>query len=65
MGDFLKGLLSLGNTRDWRKVMREYAGGEISAKPMVDYYAPLVEWLEAQNEGRAHTLQESPSPSSS
>lgn len=61
VGDFLRGMLSLGNTRDWREVMIEYAGGEISARAMLDYYAPLLEWLEAENRERVHALPETPS----
>jgi peptidyl-dipeptidase A len=60
VGEFLRRLLSLGNTRDWREVMVEYAGGEISAQAMLDYYAPLVAWLEEQNRGRTHALPETP-----
>jgi peptidyl-dipeptidase A len=60
VGDFLRRLLALGATRDWRAVMVEYAGGEISARAMLDYYAPLLEWLREQNRGRAHTLPEAP-----
>jgi peptidyl-dipeptidase A len=60
VGDFLGSLLQLGATRDWREVMREYAGGEISAGPMLDYYAPLMDWLKEQNAGREHALPEMP-----
>ena len=40
--------------------MQEYAGGDISARAMLDYYAPLMQWLERQNEGRVHALPEQP-----
>jgi peptidyl-dipeptidase A len=56
VGDYLRSLLELGATRDWREVMVEYAGGEISAQAMLDYYAPLMAWLQEHNEGRTHTL---------
>ncbi len=56
VGDFLGGLLELGATQDWREVMEDYAGGEISAAPMLDYYSPLLTWLREQNEGRTYTL---------
>jgi peptidyl-dipeptidase A len=56
VGDFLRSLLELGATRDWREVMLDYAGGEISAKAMLDYYAPLMAWLEKDNEGRTYAL---------
>jgi peptidyl-dipeptidase A len=56
VGDFLRSLLELGATRDWREVMVDYAGGDISAKAMLDYYAPLMAWLGKHNEGRTYTL---------
>ncbi len=57
-GAFLKQILELGATRDWRAVMRDFLGEEISAKPMLDYYQPLVDYLKKENEGRTHTLPE-------
>jgi peptidyl-dipeptidase A len=62
VGEFLRNLLSLGATRDWREVMVDYAGGEISARAMLDYYAPLMDWLVEQNQGRSHTLPQRPDP---
>ena len=61
VGSFLAGILELGATRDWREVMREHLGEEISAAAMLDYFAPLSAYLEEQNAGRVHTLPESPS----
>ncbi len=58
VGAFLKKILELGATRDWRTVMRDFLGEEISAKPMLDYYQPLVDYLKKENEGRTHTLPE-------
>ena len=58
VGDFLKEVLSLGATRDWREVMREYLGEEVSAAPMLEYFAPLTSWLKEQNSGRKATLPE-------
>jgi peptidyl-dipeptidase A len=60
VGSFLEGILRLGATQDWRQVMREQLGEELSAQAMVDFFAPLMEYLEAQNEGREHTLPEAP-----
>jgi peptidyl-dipeptidase A len=60
VGDFLGGLLELGATRDWREVMIDYAGGEISAKAMLDYYEPLMKWLVEQNKGRSYALTSAP-----
>ncbi len=60
VGDFLAGILELGATRDWREVMREQLGEELSAKPTLDYFEPLMEYLRKQNEGREHALPETP-----
>jgi peptidyl-dipeptidase A len=60
VGAFLDGILRQGATRDWREVMEENLGQEISAAAMLDYFAPLMEWLEEQNEGRTITLSETP-----
>jgi peptidyl-dipeptidase A len=53
VGAFLQGILSQGATRDWREVLREAVGGELSAAPMLEYYRPLLERLERENEGRS------------
>lgn len=60
VGAFLDGILSLGATEDWRKVMEERLGQQMTAQPMLDYFAPLMTWLEEQNEGRVITLPETP-----
>lgn len=61
VGRFLNDILKQGATRDWRQVMKESLGQEISAKPMLDYYQPLMPWLQEQNRGRRYTLPEKPS----
>ncbi len=60
VGSFLSGILELGATRDWRQVMREHLGEEISAAAMLAYFEPLAAYLKEANEGREHTLPESP-----
>lgn len=52
VGDFLRGILSLGATRDWNAVLREATGEGLSARAMAAYFAPLNEWLERENRGR-------------
>jgi peptidyl-dipeptidase A len=52
VGDFLKGILSLGATRDWRDVIREATGEPISPRAMMAFYAPLTEVLARRNAGR-------------
>ncbi len=58
VGDFLREILTPGATVDWRTLLRRTVGGDLSAAPMLDYFAPLMSWLEEQNEGRTHTLPE-------
>ena len=60
VGTFLNDILKQGATKDWRLVMKESLKQEISAKPMLDYYAPLMPWLKEQNKGRKYTLPEKP-----
>jgi len=58
VGDFLRGILSLGATRDWRAVIKEATGEEISPRAMMAFYQPLVEALAKDNAGRTCTLGE-------
>jgi peptidyl-dipeptidase A len=51
VGDFLRGILELGATRDWRKVLQEATGEGLSARALVDYFAPLRDWLTKENQG--------------
>lgn len=52
VGKFLWDLLSLGATRDWRQVIREKTGEQISTRAMREYFAPLMSYLEKENAGR-------------
>lgn len=52
VGEFLKSMLSTGGTRDWRKVLRDATGEDLSTRAMVEYFQPLQKWLEEQNRGR-------------
>lgn len=58
VGSFLTKILEVGGTRDWKEVLREATGRDLSAEPMVYYYRPLLEWLREQNRGRTYTLPE-------
>ncbi len=57
-GDFLKGMMKYGATRDWRELYKEKVGADLSAKPMLEYFSPLTDYLKRENEGRTHTLPE-------
>jgi peptidyl-dipeptidase A len=51
-GDFLREIMRKGGTEDWRKVLKDATGEELSTRAMVEYYQPLYEWLQKQNAGR-------------
>ena len=52
VGDFLRGILSLGATRDWRAVIKDATGEAISPRALMAFYAPLVEELAKRNAGK-------------
>ncbi len=58
VGDFLKGILKYGASKNWRTVLKESTGDELNAKAMLEYFAPLTGWLKQQNAGRKYTLPE-------
>jgi len=41
-----------GGTEDWRKVLHDATGEDLSTRAMVEYFKPLMSWLEQQNKGR-------------
>jgi peptidyl-dipeptidase A len=52
VGVFLRKMLEHGGTRDWRTLLKETTGEDLSTRAMRDYFAPLMAWLEQQNAGR-------------
>jgi peptidyl-dipeptidase A len=52
VGAFLKKLLSPGSSRDWRALLKELTGEELSTRPMMEYFKPLNDFLSRQNSGR-------------
>jgi peptidyl-dipeptidase A len=52
VGRYLHSILELGATRDWSVVMRQATGDDLSSEALLEYFAPLQEWLEVQNAGR-------------
>ena len=52
VGAFLKRIMEKGATEDWRKVLRDATGEDLSTRAMVEYFKPLQAWLAAQNKGR-------------
>ncbi|MCK7591812.1 M2 family metallopeptidase [Subsaxibacter sp. CAU 1640] len=58
VGTFLKDVLKTGANNDWRELLKESVGSGMSAKPMLDYFQPLMAYLKEQNKGRTYTLPE-------
>ena len=52
VGDFLGDIMKKGGTEDWRKVLRDATGEDLSTRAMVDYFKPLMAWLQEENKGR-------------
>lgn len=57
-GRFLQSIMSPGATVDWRRLMQDTLGEEISAEPMLRYFEPLMQYLRRVNQGRTYTLPE-------
>ncbi len=60
VGEFLTEILRPGATGDWRTLLRETTGEDLSAQPMLNYFQPLLEHLQTLNAGREHTLPPPP-----
>ncbi|RMD99539.1 MAG: peptidase, partial [Calditrichaeota bacterium] len=58
VGDFLRKIMRPGASRDWREILKEATGQELSAKPMLKYFEPLMDYLKKANKGRRYTLPE-------
>lgn len=58
VGKFLEKLMYPGASVDWREHLKKNLGEEMSAKGMVEYFAPLMDYLKEQNKGRVYTLPE-------
>jgi peptidyl-dipeptidase A len=58
VGRFLDEIMRPGSSRDWREVLREKTGEDLSAKAMLRYFEPLMEYLKKENAGREHTLED-------
>ena len=58
VGDFVAKIMQPGASGDWRRMLRDATGEEMSARAMLAYFAPLVEYLKKANEGRKYTLED-------
>lgn len=52
-GEALRATLALGASKPWQDALYELTGSrEMDASAIVDYFAPLMAWLEEQNKGQ-------------
>jgi peptidyl-dipeptidase A len=52
-GEKLETMLAMGSSRPWPEALEVVTGQrEMDATAILDYFAPLKEWLDAENEGR-------------
>lgn len=58
IGNFIGSMMAVGGKGDWRALLRDKTGEDLTAKPMLDYFAPLMTYLKKANEGRQYTLPE-------
>ncbi|MCC9167552.1 M2 family metallopeptidase [Pontibacter harenae] len=56
VGNFLRDIMYPGASADWRQMLKDKTGEELSARAMVAYFQPLMEYLKEQNKGRKYTL---------
>ena len=53
VGERLNAMLSMGLSKPWPDALQAFTGSrEMSARPMLEYFAPLQSWLEKQNAGK-------------
>jgi peptidyl-dipeptidase A len=58
VGKFISELMKPGGSADWRKLLKEKTGEDLSARAMLDFFNPLMDWLRKENAGRKYTLTE-------
>jgi len=56
VGKFLHDIMYPGASADWRQMLKDKTGEELSARAMVAYFQPLMDYLKEQNKGRKYTL---------
>jgi peptidyl-dipeptidase A len=60
VGAFLQQVMKPGASVDWREHLKKSIGQDFSAKPMLEYFQPLMAYLKKINAGRKYTLAEQP-----
>lgn len=56
VGKFIQDMMRMGGSGDWRKLLKDKTGEDLSARAMLDYFKPLMEWLKKENTGRKYTM---------
>ena len=56
VGAFLADIMRPGASKDWRTVLKEKTGEDLSARAMVEYFQPLMAYLKEKNKGRKYTM---------
>jgi peptidyl-dipeptidase A len=56
VGQFLRDIMAPGSSRNWRTVLKEKTGEDLSARAMISYFEPLMAYLKTQNKGRKYTM---------
>lgn len=56
VAEFLKSIMYPGASTDWRRMLKDKTGEDLSARAMVAYFEPLMQYLQKQNQGRKYTL---------
>ncbi|WP_187261512.1 M2 family metallopeptidase [Pontibacter beigongshangensis] len=56
VGEFLRSIMYPGASADWRQMLKDKTGEELSARAMVAYFQPLMDYLKEQNKGRKATI---------
>jgi peptidyl-dipeptidase A len=53
VGAKLGAMLEMGASKPWPDALEAFTGTrQMSGKPMIEYFAPLMKWLKAQNKGK-------------
>ena len=58
VGKFIQEIMRPGGSGDWRKLLKDKTGEDLSARAMLEYFKPLMGWLKKANEGRKYSLPE-------
>lgn len=58
VGKFIQDLMKPGSSADWRKLLKDKTGEDLSARAMLEYFQPLMEWLKKENKGRKYSLSQ-------